>query len=176
MDKSKTALANRVLWVDGVSEVEPERIIELLERGVPASLLSTTKATPELAEFNKLTDSPITVKTELSVKFPPAWTIPERYKLLDLEAYLLSLADRIEVDQLYEQRLQRLVSEIDTYLSLGYHDVLRLLIYIVDTLKAKRQVWGVGRGSSCSSYLLYLLGLHEVDCVLYDVPLSDFIR
>jgi DNA polymerase III alpha subunit len=43
-------------------------------------------------------------------------------------------------------------------------------------MTAKNIVWGVGRGSSCSSYLLYLLGLHEVDVVKYDVDISDFIR
>jgi DNA polymerase III alpha subunit len=55
-------------------------------------------------------------------------------------------------------------------------DVLRCLIYVVDTMKAKRVTWGVGRGSSCSSYLLYLLDLHSVDAVKYDIDITDFIK
>jgi DNA polymerase III alpha subunit len=54
--------------------------------------------------------------------------------------------------------------------------LLRTLIFIVDRMKAQRVVWGVGRGSSCSSYLLYLIGLHNVDPVKYDVSIRDFIR
>jgi len=50
------------------------------------------------------------------------------------------------------------------------------LIYVLDVMREKKVIWGVGRGSSCSSYLLYLLGLHEVDPVKYDVEFTDFIR
>jgi len=50
------------------------------------------------------------------------------------------------------------------------------LIYVVDVLNEKNVVWGVGRGSSCSSYLFYLLGLHEVDSVRYDVEITDFLH
>ena len=172
----KTQLATRVLWADGVSEVEPAEVIKLLERGVPSSKIATTKLTPDLVGFNKLTDRPILPKTELAVTFPPAWVIPDRYKYLDLAEYLISLAERVAQDGLYERRLQRLVEEIDLYMKLGYQDLLRALIYVVDELNRCQVVWGVGRGSSCSSYLLYLLGLHEVDSVLYDIPITDFIK
>jgi DNA polymerase III alpha subunit len=50
------------------------------------------------------------------------------------------------------------------------------LIYVIDVMTEKNVVWGVGRGSSCSSYLLYLLGLHEVDPVKYEIEISDFLR
>jgi DNA polymerase III alpha subunit len=102
--------------------------------------------------------------------------LPDRYKYLDLAEYLIGLAERVEQDHLYERRLQRLVEEIDLYTKLGYHDLLRTLIYIVDELQRHQVVWGVGRGSSCSSYLLYLLGLHEVDSVKFEIPITDFIR
>lgn len=172
----KTTLSTRILWADGVSEVDPEQVINLLERGVPAAKIATTKLTPELAEFNRLTDKPILPKAGLAVSFPPAWVIPDRYKYLDLAEYLIGLAERVERDDLYERRLQRLVEEIDLYMKLGYQDLLRALIYVVDELNRCQVVWGVGRGSSCSSYLLFLLGLHEVDSVLYEIEFSDFIK
>lgn len=172
----KTQLATRVLWADGISEVEPAKVIELLERGVPSSKIATTQLTADIVEFNKLTDKPILQKTELTVAFPPAWVIPDHYKRLDLAEYLIGLAEKIVRDELYEQRLQRLAEEIDLYMKLGYQDLLRALIYVIDELNRCRVVWGVGRGSSCSSYLLFLLGLHEVDSVLYDISISDFLR
>lgn len=172
----KTALTDRILWADGVSEVKPTEIIGLLERGVPAAQIATTELTPDLIEFNRLTDKPILPKADLAISFPPAWVIPDRYKYLDLAEYLIGLAERVVRDDLYERRLQRLVEEIDLYMKLGYQDLLRALIYVVDELNRRQVIWGVGRGSSCSSYLLFLLGLHEVDSVLYDIPITDFIR
>ena len=172
----KTQLTTRALWADGVSEVEPAEIIKLLEQGVPSSKLATTRLTADLVEFNKLTDKPILPKSALSVTFPPAWVIPDRYKYLDLAEYLIGLAEHVAQDDLYERRLQRLVEEIDLYTKLGYQDLLRALIYVVDELNRCQVIWGVGRGSSCSSYLLFLLGLHEVDSVLYDIQITDFIK
>jgi DNA polymerase III alpha subunit len=174
--KSKTPLADRVLWADGVSEVKPEEVMNLLERGVPASCIAVTEVTSDLLKFNQLSNKPILTKSSLNKAFPPRWVIPDQYKYLDLVEHLVKLAERIERDDLYEQRLKRLVEEIDLYLRLGYHDLLRALIYIVDEFERQQVVWGVGRGSSCSSYLLYLLGLHEVDSVKYEIPISDFIR
>jgi DNA polymerase III alpha subunit len=172
----KTQLKDRILWADGVSEVDPGVVIKLLERGVPASKIAVTSLTQDLLEFNKLSSTPIRLKAEIAATFPPAWVIPDKYKYLDLAEHLIGLAERVERDSLYEQRLQRLAEEIDLYLSLGYHDLLKALIYVVDELTRCHVVWGVGRGSSCSSYLLYLLGLHEVDAVKYEIPITDFIR
>ena len=84
--------------------------------------------------------------------------------------------DRIERDDLYEERVERLSSEIWLFKSEKLDEVLRVLIYVVDTMREKNVIWGVGRGSSCSSYLLYLLGLHEVDPVRYQIEVTDFIR
>lgn len=142
---------------------------------MPARLIAS-QASSDLVEFNKLTDTPILPKTTLTTPFPPSWVIPDAYKYLNLAEHLIELAERVERDDLYERRLQRLAEEIDLFLRLGYHDLLRALIYVVDELKRQHVVWGVGRGSSCSSYLLYLLGLHEVDSVKYEIPISDFIR
>lgn len=171
-----TQLSDRKLWADGVSEVKPEQVPMLLERGVPARKLAVTERTPDIVEFNRFVDSPIGLKAGLAATFPASWVLPDRYKYLDLAEYLIGLAERVEQDHLYERRLQRLVEEIDLYTKLGYHDLLRTLIYIVDELQRHQVVWGVGRGSSCSSYLLYLLGLHEVDSVKFEIPITDFIR
>ena len=36
-------------------------------------------------------------------------------------------------------------------------------------------VWGVGRGSSVSSYILYLLGVHKVNSIKYGLNITDFL-
>jgi DNA polymerase III alpha subunit len=55
-------------------------------------------------------------------------------------------------------------------------DLLRYLKYLVDTLQANRMIWGVGRGSSVASYVLYLLGVHRIDSMFYDLDPSEFLR
>ena len=48
--------------------------------------------------------------------------------------------------------------------------------YIIDTLRENNIVWGVGRGSSVSSYMLYLIGVHKVDSIKYNLNINEFIR
>jgi len=37
-------------------------------------------------------------------------------------------------------------------------------------------IWGVGRGSSVASYVLYLLGVHRIDSMFYDLDVAEFLR
>jgi len=55
-------------------------------------------------------------------------------------------------------------------------DLLRYLKYLVDTLRANHMIWGVGRGSSVASYVLYLLGVHRIDSMFYDLDPNEFLR
>lgn len=173
----KTELKDRVVWFDGTVQVRPQDLPKYLLAGVPLSKLAVTELTPEIEQLNRLSDDKLLVKQDADLSaYPPEWSLPDGYKYLNLDEYLEGLADRVERDELYEQRLVRLAEEIDLFTQLQLHNVLRALIYIVDELTRQGVLWGVGRGSSCSSYLLYLIGLHEVDPVKYDIPITDFIR
>jgi DNA polymerase III alpha subunit len=37
-------------------------------------------------------------------------------------------------------------------------------------------VWGVGRGSSVASYVLYLIGVHKINSMYYDLDIEEFLR
>ena len=54
--------------------------------------------------------------------------------------------------------------------------ILQLLIYIIDTMRKNNLVWGVGRGSSVASYILYLLGVHKVNSVKYNLNIKEFLK
>jgi DNA polymerase III alpha subunit len=149
----------------------------MIVKGLPISKLAVTHMTPELKQFNMFSEAKIGVKTDLAPDlFPPSWNLPDSYKYLDVDEYLIGLIEKVEQDALYEQRLARFELEINLFSTLNLYPVLRTLIYVLDEFKRQNVVWGVGRGSSCSSYLLYLLGLHDVDPVLYDIAITDFIR
>jgi len=54
--------------------------------------------------------------------------------------------------------------------------VLQFLIYLVDTARNNNVVLGVGRGSSVASFALYLIGVHKIDSIKYDLDVEDFLR
>ena len=56
-----------------------------------------------------------------------------------------------------------------------YH-LLRYMIYLVDFMRENNIVWGVGRGSSVASYVLYLIGVHRIDSIQYDLDWREFLR
>lgn len=97
------------------------------------------------------------------------WFMPEEYKNFDIENYILELAKS-------PQEKQRVESELDLFKSHAMMDVLQFLKYMVDTLRKNNIVWGVGRGSSVASYVLYLLGVHKVDSIKYNLDPTEFLR
>ena len=63
-----------------------------------------------------------------------------------------------------------------SYQERNLFDLLRYLKYLVDLMRKNRLIWGVGRGSSVASYVLYLLGVHRIDSMYYDLDPSEFLR
>lgn len=105
---------------------------------------------------------------EFDNKMQSTWHMPTEYQQLDIEEYLVSVCP--------EDNYERLVEEIVEYKARNMLNLLRWLKYFVDTMRKNNLVWGVGRGSSVASYVLYLLGVHKVDSVKYKLDLKEFLR
>ena len=73
-------------------------------------------------------------------------------------------------------RRERVNYEMELYRKFNLYTVLRYLIYLVDTMRKNNVVWGVGRGSSVSSYVLYLIGVHKVNSIKYGLDIHEFLR
>jgi hypothetical protein len=97
------------------------------------------------------------------------WHMPSEYKQLDIAAYVLSLCSG-------EAELQRCGQELLLYQERNLFDLLRYLKYLVDVMKENRVIWGVGRGSSVASFVLYKLEVHRVDSLYYDLNIAEFLR
>jgi DNA polymerase III alpha subunit len=97
------------------------------------------------------------------------WLMPKEYKQLDIAKMLLDLCKTPE-------QLQRVGQELLLYQHYNLFDLLRYLKYLVDIMHANHVIWGVGRGSSVSSYVLYLLGVHRIDSMYYDLDPREFLR
>ena len=72
-------------------------------------------------------------------------------------------------------RLDRVHMELRRFEEHGLLDVLRTLLYIINTLEEAGVPWGVGRGSSVASYILFLIGVHDVDSIEYDLDFDEFL-
>ena len=175
-----TELSDRTLWYDGDSTVNPDKIIELLSTGMPVNGMCVDKITSEIEQYNKLVkgDEKITVKGDIrDLDFE--WNIPQEYKELDVRSrvyQILAANDRKTPEKSTYEHHARVDDELKLYERLGLMDVLRVLIYVINTLQAHNIVWGVGRGSSVASYVLYLIGVHKVDSLKYNLDIIDFLK
>ena len=97
------------------------------------------------------------------------WHMPEKYYQINVLQWLL---ERCQSD---EERL-RVQMEYDLFEKKKFIRVLQFLIYFVDTLRANNIVWGVGRGSSVASFCLFLIGVHKINSLLYNLDITEFLR
>lgn len=96
------------------------------------------------------------------------WFMPVEYKTMDIENFL--------VQNCPEENYERLIEEIELFRQHNMTDLLRYLKYLVDTMREHKIVWGVGRGSSVASYCLYIIGVHKIDSIKYNLDIKEFLK
>jgi len=97
------------------------------------------------------------------------WHMPEKYYQINVLQWLL---ERCQND---EEKI-RVQTEYELFEKKKFIRVLQFLIYFVDTLRANNIVWGVGRGSSVASFCLFLIGVHKINPMLYNLDITEFLR
>lgn len=97
------------------------------------------------------------------------WNLPDSYVSFDMENYLLSKCETAT-------QKERVVQELDEFKARDMMDVLRWMKFFVATLRENKMIWGVGRGSSVASYVLFLLDVHKVDSIKYDLDIKEFLK
>lgn len=97
------------------------------------------------------------------------WILPEEYLELNVEKYVLDKCST-------KEELIRAQEELALYKKHEMFIVLKCLIYLVDHMRENNIVWGVGRGSACSSYVLYLLNVHRVNSIKFNLDYMEFFK
>ena len=123
---------------------------------------------PEFIQYNELALQAMTVEDFDHVN-QGHWLMPDLYKNLDIAEHVLNLCTS-------EAALQRVGQELLLYQARDLFDLLRYLKFLVDIMKQNNLIWGVGRGSSVASYVLYLLNVHRVDSLHYNLDIAEFLR
>ena len=97
------------------------------------------------------------------------WFLPVDYKDFNIVEFLLDKCEN-------EEQYARVTKELELYVQYDMCDLLNYLKYLVDTLRSQNVVWGVGRGSSVASYCLYLIGVHKINSMQYNLDIHEFLK
>jgi len=110
----------------------------------------------------------------------PNWSkefnIPQHYKEIDIEEYVKRLVPNAGGLEEEAGNFARVEQELGLYKARNLFPILQLMIYIVDTMRKNNLVWGVGRGSCVASYVLFLLGVHKINSIKYNLDIKEFLK
>ena len=125
------------------------------DTGVDFEQLQTVPDRPILAEVDKANIN--------------NWHMPQKYYDINVLQWLLDKCQNNE-------EKMRVTEEYKLFEKKKFVKVLQFLIYFIDTLRANNVVWGVGRGSSVASFCLFLIGVHKINPLQYDLDYTEFLR
>jgi len=131
-------------------------------------LTAISEIIDQIYDFQQYTKLDIPVPT-FDAQNQVNWLMPNEYKDMDIAKWVL---EQCKTDP----ELQRVGEELLVFQERDLFDLLRYLKYLVDTMRSNGVIWGVGRGSSVASYVLYLIGIHRVNSMYYDLSIGEFLR
>ena len=97
------------------------------------------------------------------------WFMPDEYKQLTIQNYILNKCKT-------DQEIERVSEELKAFRERDMFNLLRYMVYLVDFMRENNIVWGVGRGSSVASYVLYLIGVHRINSIQFNLDWREFLR
>ena len=157
--KLQTELRDRVLFYDGTTAWTKTNLLDkILKDGIDG-----------IFTYEKVGGIP--QKTLCGPLPKSEWLIPDEYQNRGIYADILAKAGEIS-----EEAVDRVHMELELFEERDMIHWLRVLLYIKETMEAEGIVWGVGRGSSVASYVLYLMGIHSVDSLKFNLDIREFLR
>lgn len=97
------------------------------------------------------------------------WLTPDEYKARDVQAHCLQQCTT-------DQQRERVLLEMKLFEERNMIPVLRHLMWMVDHMRKHKILYGVGRGSSVSSYVLFLIGINRIDPLKFNLDISEFLK
>ena len=128
----------------------------------------------EVVELENLPDLVEHVSLNLSVEDFDSitqnnWFMPKQYREFDIAKFVLDQCT-------HDTELQRAGKELLMYDERGLLPLLQYMKYLVDVMRKHNLVWGVGRGSSVASFVLFLIGIHRINSLYYDLDIEEFLK
>jgi DNA polymerase III alpha subunit len=144
---------------------DPEKTLKQVFIEEDINFLDTLENLPDLVKY---IPSNQTVE-EFDNNQSSIWFLPEEYKQMDIAKWVL---DQCKSDD----ELQRAGEELLLFQERDMFILLQYLKYLVDTMRKNNIIWGVGRGSSVASFVLYLIGVHKINSLYYQLSIEEFLK
>jgi len=129
---------------------------------------SSTKNNQDSFSFLKILPTHVESIKSFDQTNQSEWFMPDEYKNIDIEGLIFYLCPKENYDRVHK--------EIVLFRKNNMIDLLKYLKFLVDTMKQNNIVWGVGRGSCVASYTLFLLGVHKIDSIKYNLDMQEFFK
>lgn len=170
-------LGNRTICDDGTVILTPDAAMEVMYAGgsLDGAWLGPGEEVTMHNDSNRMLDMGFTQiqATEQpryqGTQWYRQWTTPEPYASMDVLALCV---DRCGTD---DERI-RVCEEYKLFEERDMVPVLRHLVHMVDAMRAAGVTWGVGRGSSVGSFVLYLIGINRINPLEHGLDIHEFLK
>lgn len=170
-------LKNRKIFDDGTVICNDGALLEILYSGQDFSgvFCDNPENQSEWDHSNKINDTDYSTPVfadgpqYTKIDWYQYWRTPESYVNIDLLEWCLNCCKT-------EEESDRVRLEISEFEKRNMIPIMKHLIYCVDTWRSNDIFWGVGRGSSVCSYVLYLIGINRINPLQFKLNLSEWLR
>jgi len=159
-----------MLDIQGNMYVEEDDIIELMLLNKQAKILPRNIQSFKLFESTCKTHG---IKNPFELDVVTAnitWNMPDEYRSIDIRQHIS------KTYSLSQEQWARVDIELEEFKQRNLIDLLRFFVYFVNTIRNNNVIYGVGRGSSIASYVLYLLKVHRIDSFKYNLDIKEFLK
>lgn len=170
-------LDNRTVYDDGTVLCNVEAAVELLYSGKNLSQ-AIFQPDDEIVLYNNSNEIMDCGLDPLLISDRPCfneyqwysqWSTPEPWASMSVLDYCI---EKCTDD---DQRI-RVCEEYKLFEERDMIPVLKHLIWMTQTLRERGIFWGVGRGSSVSSYVLFLIGINRINPMQFDLDIKEFLK
>lgn len=165
-------LKDRTLLNDGSSVVSEDKALRMLLSCGKLPDFIKVKESEYTQKYKEKYGENIGIKEMKDVDLKPEMYYTDRDEMNMMKA--MSNSTRCNSDN--PKYINRFIKELEYFTNYNHIGLLCVLHKLILNFKKDDVVWGVGRGSSCASYLLYLLEVHDIDPVKNDIKFSEFSK
>jgi DNA polymerase III alpha subunit len=145
---------------------DPDRVIHaLVEKKINFSDELELDNLPKVTQY---IPSKLSV-AEFDAQQQSNWHMPSDYYNLDIAEWIVSQCKT-------DAELNRVAEELLLYQERGMFVLLQYMKFMVDTMRKHHILWGVGRGSSIASYVLFLIGVHRINSLEFELSIDEFLK
>jgi len=170
-------LGNRIIHGDGTVVCKQDAMIEMLYSGkdLDGVFCSDPRDQIEWDRASKTCDTgtigPVHANGPMhaDIDWFKHWLTPEPWASIDLGSWCMERCNS-------DAERSRVEMEISAFERRNMLPAMRHLVYCVDTWRKHGIFWGVGRGSSVSSFVLYLIGINRINPMDFGLEMAEWLK